>query len=178
MCCSQRLFSLSQRWMMSLAARFNDCLLAEWCLWRIFVGIRAGIDEWMAMTSTKEAGSRVKTMTGNDHVQTLPSSSPAGLLPLLVVFGSVLIGPWSPIAAAQMGPDRKEKAVLDIVVLQRRNGTLVLSDTVQLTGVFSSAGTIEYAKGYLRQVSWSFLVYLFEIYCFMMQKFCGHNDHW
>lgn len=94
----------------------------------------------------------MKTMTGNDHVQILPSSSPAGLLPLLVVFGSVLIGPWSPIAAAQMGPDRKEKAVLDIVVLQRRNGTLVLSDTVQLTGVFSSAGTIEYAKGYLRQI--------------------------
>lgn len=107
--------------------------------------------------------SRRRTMRDNDLPPILPPSPPSGLLALVVVFGSVLVGLWTPISTAHVGPDRREKAVLDIVVLQRRNGTLVLSDTIQLAGVFSSAGTIEYAKGYLRQVSWFSWLYVFCI---------------
>lgn len=82
------------------------------------------------------------------------SSSPsivAVCLALLAAIGRCRTGnAAAPTVTA--GPDRKEKAVLDVVVLQRRNGSLVLSDTVRLNGVYSSAGTVEYAKGYLRQI--------------------------
>ena len=40
-----------------------------------------------------------------------------------------------------------------VVVLKRRNGTLSPSDNIQLNGIFSTAGAVDYAKGYLRQVS-------------------------
>ena len=53
----------------------------------------------------------------------------------------------------QTAIDRKEKAVIDVVVLKRRNGTLSPSDNIQLNGIFSTAGAVDYAKGYLRQVS-------------------------
>ena len=52
-----------------------------------------------------------------------------------------------------MDKNMREKAMVDVVVLRKRNGSLAPSETIQLTGIFSSAGTINNAKGYLRHVS-------------------------